>query len=84
MAVTVYTKPNCMPCQATKRHLKKLGIPFAEVNLADTPEAADTVRALGYIGAPVVTVDLDDGQDHWYGYKPDTIDALAYLAAAGQ
>ena len=34
MTVTVFTKPYCPQCDATKRQLTKLGVPFETVDLA--------------------------------------------------
>ena len=33
MTVTVFTKPHCPQCDATKRQLTKLGVPFETVDL---------------------------------------------------
>jgi glutaredoxin-like protein NrdH len=55
---------------------------YVEHDVQASPEAAETVRALGYSSVPVVTVQLPDGQDHWSGYRPDQITALTYLAGA--
>ena len=33
MTVTVFTKPHCPQCDATKRQLTKLGVPFETVEI---------------------------------------------------
>jgi glutaredoxin-like protein NrdH len=71
--VTVYTKNNCVQCDATKRHLDKLSIPYETININDNPEALDNLISLGYRSAPVVVAD----NDSWAGYMPDKIDKLA-------
>ena len=53
MAITVYSKPNCVQCGAT-------------------------YRALDYAQAPVVVA----GEDHWSGFRPDKIKALAVAVEA--
>lgn len=73
MAITVYTKPSCVQCTATKRALKKHGLEFEEVDLVEDADALATVKALGYQQAPVVFAN----GDHWSGYRPDKIKALA-------
>jgi glutaredoxin-like protein NrdH len=78
LTVTVYTKPGCPQCDATIRHLGKLklehpDIEWKKVNLAEQPHAVKTVTDLGYSQVPVVVV----GEDHWSGFRPDRIDALA-------
>ena len=74
-AVTVYTAPGCVQCNATTRALTEAGIEFREVNLAVDLAARDSVlNDLGYSQAPIIEV---DGDDHWFGFRPDRIKALA-------
>ncbi len=80
MSITVYTKPSCVQCNATKRALQKNGLEFTEVDLTQDAEALATVKALGYQQAPVVFA----GGDHWAGYRPDKIRALAGILAPQQ
>jgi glutaredoxin-like protein NrdH len=79
MAITVYTKSACVQCQATRRSLDKAGLAYATVDLDADAEALAQVVALGYRQAPVVMA----GGDHWSGYRPDRIAALADRAAQG-
>ncbi|MDO4665537.1 MAG: glutaredoxin-like protein NrdH [Actinomycetaceae bacterium] len=78
MTVTVFSKPMCVQCDATKRALKRKGVPFSEVDLTKDADALEQVKSLGYVQAPVVMA----GQDHWSGYRPDKIKAV--VAAMGQ
>lgn len=71
--ITVYSKPACVQCNATKRSLIKLGLDFIEVDLTEDAQALESVKALGYASAPVV---MANGE-HWSGYRPDKIKALA-------
>jgi len=73
MTVTVYTKDNCVQCEATKRHLDKLDVPYSTVNITNDIRALDKLISLGYRSAPVVVTD----DDSWAGYVPDKIDRLA-------
>ena len=73
MAITVYSKPNCVQCSATYRALDKAGLVYRTVDVALDVEALEQVRALGYAQAPVVVA----GEDHWSGFRPDRIKALA-------
>ncbi|WP_297190053.1 glutaredoxin-like protein NrdH [uncultured Corynebacterium sp.] len=77
MSITLYTKPACMQCRATKRALDKAGLDYTVVDISMDDEARDYVMALGYLQAPVVTVD----DDHWSGFRPDRIRAIAEKAA---
>lgn len=80
MRVTVYTKPQCPQCDATKRRLTKRGVDFTLVDLTETPAALEYVTDdLGYHQAPVVVVEDGDGENHWSGFRPDRIDAAAAL-----
>lgn len=71
--VTVYTKNNCVQCDATKRHLDKLGVEYDTVNISTDAEALDKLIELGYRSAPVVVTN----DDSWAGYVPDKLDKLA-------
>jgi glutaredoxin-like protein NrdH len=73
MTVTVYTKNNCVQCEATKRHLDKLDIPYEVINITNDIGALDKLISLGYRSAPVVIA----GKQSWAGYVPDKIDKLA-------
>ena len=77
MRTTVYTKPQCVQCGATIKALDKAGISYQLIDLAEDAEARDYVMALGYLQAPVVVTD----HDHWAGFRPDRIKALASTAA---
>lgn len=73
MTVTVYTKDNCVQCEATKRHLDKLDIPYETINITQDIGALDKLISLGYRSAPVVVTD----DDSWAGYVPDKLNGLA-------
>ena len=72
MTVRVYTLPNCVQCVQTKRWLDKKGVHYTTVDLADPANTVvrDTVRALGHMQAPVVTIGDDT---HWSGFRPDLL-----------
>lgn len=77
--VTVYSKPNCVMCSATYRSLEKLGLSYEVKDLTE-PAQANMLRyiteELGYAQAPIVIVDGDE-ENHWSGFRPDRIKALA-------
>ena len=79
MSITVYTKPSCVQCNATKRALAKAGMAYEEIDLTVDADALEAVKALGYQQAPVVFAD----GDHWSGFRPDKIKALAVAANQG-
>lgn len=71
--ITVYTKPACAQCHATYRALDARGIKYTTVDLSVDETALDTVKAMGYLQAPVVVAN----DDHWSGFRPDKIALLA-------
>ncbi|MFT3971487.1 MAG: glutaredoxin-like protein NrdH [Micropruina sp.] len=73
-AVTVYTKPDCVQCDATKRTLNKYEIPFIEINLNADSDALGRLTAAGWMRAPIV--ETADGE-MWSGFRPDRIRDLA-------
>lgn len=73
--VTIFTRPGCEPCKATKKKFTELGIEFNEVTLDEG--SLSYVKALGYTSAPVIEVDCGEGATaHWSGYRPDHIQGL--------
>lgn len=82
--LTIYSKPSCVQCTATYRRLDALGIDYEVVDLSEDAAALALTKRLGHLQAPVVTLRDRDGQvtDHWSGFRPDKIDALALAAAA--
>ncbi|QPK94164.1 glutaredoxin-like protein NrdH [Actinomyces sp. zg-332] len=78
MSITVYTKPRCVQCDATKRALDKKGINYETVDIAEDIQALEYVKSLGYQQAPVVVTD----NDHWAGFRPDKISMITEAALA--
>jgi glutaredoxin-like protein NrdH len=77
MAITVYSKPACVQCTATYRALDKQGIEYEIFDVSVDEKALETVKALGYLQAPVVVTD----DDPWSGFRPDKIATLAVQVA---
>ena len=76
MAIPVYSKPNCVQCSAPRRALDKAGLGYETVDISLDAEALEQVTSLGYAQAPVVVA----GEEHWSGFRPDKIKALALAA----
>ena len=55
-----------------------VGLQYETVDLTHDQAAADLVTQLGYRSAPVVIV----GTEHWAGFRPDKINAIAAAQAA--
>jgi glutaredoxin-like protein NrdH len=73
MSITVYSKPACVQCTATTRALDRQGIIYSVVDVSEDAEAVALVQGLGYRQVPVVVT----GEQHWAGFRPDMISALA-------
>lgn len=84
--ITLYSKERCVQCTASERELKKIGVNFEDgprVILGETTYIQDDattetnltfVKGLGYLAAPVMTVEVDgELTDHWSGFRPDKI-----------
>jgi glutaredoxin-like protein NrdH len=72
MSVTVYTTPNCVQCNATKKHLDRRGIPYTVVDLTENPDKLEMFLSQGLKTAPIVVTD----NAIWSGYRPADIDAI--------
>ena len=74
MAVIVYTNPNCVQCEQTKKFLDKEGIEYTVENLQsddDYEKLVDFVNR-GFKSAPIVVTDTET----WSGFKPDKLGAI--------
>ena len=60
MAITIYSKPNCVQCTATYRAMDKAGLSYETVDISLDAQALEQVKSLGYAQAPVVVA----GEDH--------------------
>lgn len=72
MPVTLYSKPSCVQCTATKRMLDNKGIEYKTIDVTQDAEALEYVLGLGYSAAPVVVA----GEDHWSGFRADRLAQL--------
>jgi glutaredoxin-like protein NrdH len=72
---TVYTKPNCVQCNMTKRHMDKIGVKYRTVDITEDKEALNKLIELGYKSAPVV---MTEGGQTWSGFQPAKIDELVF------
>jgi glutaredoxin-like protein NrdH len=70
--VTVYSKPACVQCTATKRWLESKGIDYVE---DDAIANLDHIQALlQFKQAPVIrVVDSSGTATFWYGHNPDEL-----------
>jgi glutaredoxin-like protein NrdH len=65
LMITVYTRPGCGSCDATKVWLKRQGFDFLQVDVSTDDAARAFVERLGYTSLPVVVA----GSAHWSGFR---------------
>jgi glutaredoxin-like protein NrdH len=73
MPIIVYSNPNCVQCEQTKRFLASKGIPFESKMIAESPEINSLIAEKGYTSAPVVIA----GDSSWSGFRITNLQALA-------
>lgn len=72
--VTVYSKPNCMQCNFTKKYLEEHQINFTMIDVSEDDKALDTVKSMGFQSLPVVVI---EGEEPFFGFRPDRLSQLA-------
>lgn len=70
---TVYTKPNCVQCDMTKRYMDKNGIHYETIDITENEEALQMILDMGFQSAPVVISEAGN----WAGFQPDKINLLS-------
>ena len=51
--ITIYSKPQCVSCDQTKRWLERNGLEYKEEQLADHPDVVEEGTASGFTAAPI-------------------------------
>lgn len=75
MNVIMYSKPGCQACNATKRHLDRIGLPFTEIDVMADHRAAQRLRDMGSLELPRVEVTgFPSLRESWTGYRPTKIE----------
>ncbi len=74
--VQVYSKENCVQCNATYRALDKESIDYDVTMLEDNPDVLEQFKTEGYLQAPVVVANGET----WSGFRPDKIKELGRIA----
>lgn len=81
MKVKVWTTPNCVQCNMTKKQMDKLGIQYEEESLVENTLALEGFKAMGLLQAPIVETDTK----RWSGFRLDKIQSLdRYLKSHGE
>lgn len=74
--VQVYSKENCVQCNATYQALDKESIDYDVTMLEDNPDVLEQFKTEGYLQAPVVVANGET----WSGFRPDKIKELGRIA----
>ena len=67
--IKIYSKPNCMACNFTKKYLNDKGVKFKEIDVFKDAEALAMLRDEGFSQMPVVSM---DGEFHT-GFQPNLL-----------
>jgi glutaredoxin-like protein NrdH len=73
MSVVVYSLPNCVQCEQTKKLLTAREIEFETVMINENPDAVTEYMEAGHKSAPIVVA----GDKVWSGFRVDLINELA-------
>ncbi|CAB4129000.1 GrxC Glutaredoxin and related proteins [uncultured Caudovirales phage] len=73
MSVIVYSNPNCVQCEQTKKYLTQKGVEFESKMIQDSPEILPLIEEKGYKSAPVVVA----GDQSWSGFRLDHLYPLS-------
>lgn len=73
MKVTVYSNPNCVQCEQTKKYLTRKGLEFESKMISESPEIQAIIEENKYQSAPVVL--LENGYS-WSGFRMDKLAGL--------
>lgn len=68
--VKVYSKPNCMQCDYTKKFLIEHEVPFTVLDITEDESAYEHVKSLGFSSLPVVEA---EGVEPFNGFRPDAL-----------
>ena len=76
----LYTQPGCAESARVRTRLTERGIPFAERDVADDPEAAMALAATGVIATPL----LAEGDERLLGSRPPELARLTTGLRGGE
>ena len=71
--IKVYSKPNCMQCEFTKKFLKENGLQFEVRDVFESAKFKEEIVELGFTSLPVVVA---DGYEPFAGFRPDVLETL--------
>jgi glutaredoxin-like protein NrdH len=79
MKITIYSLPDCVQCDQTKKLFDRNKVAYNVVDVSTDADSLKMIQDLGYSSAPVVIAD----EKHWSGFRIEKIkDIVAELKAA--
>lgn len=72
--IKIYTNPNCVQCDMTKKQFDKRGIEYESIALSTVPELLEQFKADGFLAAPIVVTKIGT----WAGFKPELISQISH------
>jgi len=72
--IKIYTNPNCIQCDMTKKQFDKRGIEYESIDLSTVPKLVEEFKEAGYLAAPVVVTKIGT----WAGFKPELISQISH------
>ena len=72
MNITVYSKPDCVQCDMTKRYLDRHSVSYEVVDVTQDEDALEYVKSLGFASVPVVKA----GNNVWAGFRVERLEEL--------
>lgn len=79
VAAILFSKPSCVQCNAMAKKLEKEAVSYQKVDTSQDPRAFEFVKSLNYAQVPVTYTKHDE---HWGGYVPAKVEALAAVEVA--
>lgn len=70
--IKVYTNPNCVQCDQTKKFLDNAELEYEVIDLASDKESLTRFIEMGFRSAPIVETE----NDIWSGFKYDKLKGL--------
>lgn len=75
----VYSRPSCMKCHVTHKHLKKMQIPVQKIDIDEHPDKIAYMQEQGWMELPLVEAIIDGETHYWSGMSTSNLQALGYL-----
>lgn len=77
MTLTVFSKPDCVQCDFTKRELDSKSLEYNEIDVTVDEEARKMLQELGITQLPVVRIEHPFNDVEWWsGFRIEKLRAL--------